>query len=68
MTTGYVVTEVGYEYNDEIYYQSESGGGTPVRVFLDKAKAQAEVDRMNLESLIGCEIGSYAYDFSDIVI
>ena len=22
---------------------------------------------MNLESLIGCEIGSYAYDFSDIV-
>ena len=57
----------GYEYNDEIYYQSESGGGTPVRVFLDKAKAQAEVDKMNLESLIGCEIGSYAYDFSDIV-
>lgn len=67
MTTGYVVTEVGYEYNDEIYYQSESGGGTPVKVFLDKAKAQAEVDKMNLESLIGCEIGSYAYEFSDIV-
>lgn len=67
MATGYVVTEIGYEYNDEIYYQSENGGGRPVRVFLDKAKAQDEVEKMNFEALMGCEIGSYAYDLSDIV-
>lgn len=67
MATGYVITEVGYEYNDEIYYQSESGGGTPVKVYLDKAKAEAEIDRLNLESLVTCEIGQYAYNMSDIV-
>lgn len=67
MATGYVITEVGYEYNDEIYYQGESGGGTPVKVYLDKEKAQFELDRLNLESLITCEIGQYAYDLEDII-
>lgn len=67
MATGYVITEIGYEYNDEIYYQGESGGGTPVKVYLDKDKAQAELDRLNLESLVTCEIGEYAYDLEDII-
>lgn len=67
MATGYVITEIGYEYNDEIYYQGESGGGTPVKVYLDKEKAQAELNRLNLESLVTCEIGEYAYDLEDII-
>lgn len=67
MATGYVVTEIGYEYNDEIYYQGESGGGTPVKVYLDKEKAQSETDRLNLEALVTCEIGQYAYDLSEII-
>ena len=67
MATGYVITEIGYEYNDEIYSQNDSGGGTPIRVFLDKEKAQAEVNRMNIDSLISCEIGSYAYDLEEII-
>lgn len=67
MATGYVITEVGYEYNDEIYRENDSGGGTPVKVYLDKAKAEAEVGKMNLESLVTCEIGQYAYDLEDII-
>ena len=67
MTTGYVINEVGYEYNDEIYHQSEHGGGTPVMIYLDKAKAEDEVSKMNLNALMSCEIGSYAYDFSEVV-
>lgn len=67
MTTGYVVTEIGYEYNDEIYHQSEHGGGTPVRIYLDKEKAQAEVNRLNMEAFVTCEIGQYAYDVSELV-
>lgn len=67
MTTGYVITEIGYEYNDEIYSQNDSGGGTPVRVFLDKEKAQAEVNKMNIASLVSCEIGSYSYDLEEII-
>lgn len=67
MTTGYVITEVGYEYNDEIYTENDSGGGTPVKVYLDKAKAEAEGTKMNLDALMSCEIGSYAYDLDDII-
>lgn len=67
MTTGYVITEIGYEYNDEIYYQSESGGGVPVKVYLDKEKAQAELDKLNMESLMTCQIGEYSYDIKDVI-
>lgn len=67
MTTGYVVSEIGYEYNDEIYHQSENGGGNPVKIYLDKEKAQAEVDKLNMESFLTCEIGQYAYELSDLV-
>lgn len=43
MATGYVITEVGYEYNDEIYYQSESGGGTPVKVIWIKQRQKLKL-------------------------
>lgn len=29
----YIVTRVGWEYNDEYYYRSESGAGDPVEAF-----------------------------------
>lgn len=40
----YVVVEIGWEYNDEYYYRGESDGGNPVKVFLDKAAAEAEAE------------------------
>lgn len=67
MTIGYVVVQVGYDYNDEIYSRSDSGGGTPTKVYLDYKKAQAEVHRLNLLELVTCEIGQYAYDLEDII-
>lgn len=36
----YVVTEISFEYNDEYYYQGESDGGTPVKAFSTKEKAE----------------------------
>lgn len=67
MATGYVVVQVGYDYNDEIYCRSESGGGTPTKIYLDYNKAKAELHRLNLLELVTCEIGHYAYDLEDII-
>jgi siderophore synthetase component len=45
--TVYVVSKIGWEYNDENYYRPESEGGLPVLVFSTKEKAQAECDKRN---------------------
>ena len=66
MTTGYVVSEVGFEYNDEIYHQSESGGGEPIKVFLDKNKANELVHQKNVEAFSKNNIMEYTYEPSDI--
>lgn len=42
MDTYYVVGEVGFEYNDEIYYRGQGGGSTPIRLFKSKEAAEAE--------------------------
>lgn len=67
MATGYVVVQVGYDYNDEIYSRSDSGGN-PTKIYLNYQKAQAEVNRLNMQELLTCEIGQYAYDLEDIII
>lgn len=43
MKKGYVVQEVGYEYNDEFFYRGESGGGIPKFVFFTPEKAQSKI-------------------------
>lgn len=45
--TVFIVSKIGWEYNDEIYYRPESEGVTPVVAYRDKKKAQAECDRLN---------------------
>ncbi len=51
--TGYVIQEIGWEYNDEYYYQSADGGGTARKVFLNKDKAEAERDRLDVAWALG---------------
>ena len=43
MKKGYVVQEVGYEYNDEYFYRGESGGGIAKFVFFTPEKAQSKI-------------------------
>jgi hypothetical protein len=38
----YVVSQIGWEYNDNEYYQTEYSDGKPVKVFLRKERAEAE--------------------------
>jgi hypothetical protein len=45
--TVYILSKIGWEYNDETYYRPESEGGTPVKAYSTKEKAQAECDKLN---------------------
>jgi pantothenate kinase len=63
----YIIQEIGYEYNDEIYHQSNSGGGTPVKVFKSKSDAQAEVDKLNFNKFQTEPLCQYTYSLDDII-
>ena len=57
----YVVMEVTYEYDDSTYNQSE-GGGTPLKVFSNKTKAQQFADSSNIKALRGLNLSNYTSD------
>lgn len=67
MTIGYVITEIGYEYNDEIYTIGENSGGVPTQIYLNKEKAIFKLELLNIEAFVNCDIGSYAYNMTEIV-
>jgi len=58
MPIGYVVVEVEYQYNDEYYY-TESEGGNPVKIFLDKAEAEKHCKKLNLEAFKKTDLSGY---------
>lgn len=61
---GYLVLEVGYEYNDE-YYSTGSYGTTyeaPKKVFLNEETAMAELKQKTFEKLRGEDLGRYGGD------
>lgn len=61
---GYLVLEVGYEYNDE-YYHAGSYGTTyeaPERVYMSKERAVEELKKRTMESLRGEDLGRYGGD------
>ena len=64
----YVVQEINYEYNDEIYHRGNYGdsGGHPKKVFTSRADAQAAVDDLNFQTATSVELGSYGYEWVDI--
>ena len=45
--TVFILSKIGWEYNDETYYRPESEGVTPLRAYSTKEKAQAECDKLN---------------------
>ena len=63
MVKGYVILEVGFEYNDEIYHTGNYGEtyAAPNTVFMDKDKAIEEVDKLNVNKLRGEYLDYYGY-------
>lgn len=70
MTTLYTIVEIGYEYNDEIMYQPESGGGTPLIAYSTKQRAKEEADSMNQKNIMdlieSSSMSEYGYDWGDV--
>jgi hypothetical protein len=63
----WVICEIGFEYNDEIYHRPESGGGRPVEAFTSKEKADAACKENNFKCFLETwsDLGQYQYDISD---
>lgn len=64
--TYYIIQRIGYEYNDEIYHTTESGGGTPEKIYSDTQKAQDKCDELNATEMSGLRIMEYGYSLKDI--
>jgi len=62
----YVIFEKGFEYNDEVYSETESGGGNPQKVTFSKEDAKKLVMELNRKELRGCDIRNYTYDLDDL--
>lgn len=63
MKKGYIIQEIGYEYNDEYYYKSECGGGTPKMVFTDEILAKKKMLELEINEWKGKCLCDYGEDF-----
>jgi hypothetical protein len=65
--TFYMVGEVGFEYNDEVYHLPESGGVTPIKLFRTEQAAEVEVAKLTMARLKkGEDLMQYCYEFREI--
>jgi hypothetical protein len=65
MKKAYVILKKGFEYDDNIY--NESDGGTPNLIVFSKEDAELKVNELNIEELKNCSISEYSYDMEDIL-
>jgi len=65
MTIAYVVNEVSFNYNDEIY-RNDGDGGQPHKIYLDENEVKEAVLKLNAQKFDGLEVWNYCYDISEI--
>ena len=65
MEKAYVILRKGFEYDDNIY--SESEGGSPSLIVFSKEDANKKVDELNAKEFKQCSISEYSYDMEDIL-
>lgn len=72
MSNLFVLVEIGWEYNDEVYFRSESGGGMPKKVFECENAAKLECNRLNalhMKKLFESgNVRDYCYSLEDKII
>jgi len=71
MQKSYVLLEIGFEYNDEIYYCSENSAGHPQSVFLDLETAKQVLLKKNIEKFQNLfsypgNLSEYCYEADDL--
>ena len=65
MKKAYVILKKGFEYDDNIY--NESDGGTPNLIVFSKEDANRKVNELNAKEFKQCSISEYSYDMEDIL-
>jgi hypothetical protein len=67
----YVVSEYGWDYDDNNYYRSDSSGSHPTVAYSTLEKANKECDKKNLErfksEFNSQELSNYYSEFSNLV-
>jgi len=63
MKKAYVILKKGFEYDDNIY--NESDGGTPNLIVFSKEDAQLKVKELNAKEYKECSLHEYSYDLED---
>ena len=63
MNKVYIITRIGWEYNDENYYRADNGGVTMLGAtgYRSKINAQLACNKLNLQAFkeLANEIGNY---------
>ena len=69
MKKGYVILEIGWEYNDETYHTSNYGTTyeAPTTVYTDLEKAKEKAKELEYKSFRGEMIFIYGYEIEDIL-
>jgi hypothetical protein len=63
MEKAYVILRKGFEYDDNIYNESE--GGTPNLIVFSKEDADKKVYELNAKEYQQCSLNEYSYDLED---
>ncbi len=61
----YVVSEVGFEYNDEILFRPDCGVGTPIKAYQSLETAMREMYNKTIKEL--GSINQYGYEPNEVV-
>jgi len=63
MKKGFVILKKGFEYDDNIY--SETEGGSPSLIVFTKQEAEKKVYELNIKEYKECSLSEYSYDLED---
>ena len=63
MEKAYVILRKGFEYDDNIY--SETEGGSPSLIVFSKEDAMKKVEELNIKEYKECSLHEYSYDLED---
>jgi hypothetical protein len=61
----WVVLESCFEYDDNYYNQEGEGGGTPIKVYLDKGRAEDACLKANISDLCSRDLNDYSWSLRD---
>jgi hypothetical protein len=65
MAKGYILLKKGWEYDDETY--SETEGGKPVKIYLDKSKADEDKLNFEVKKFHNLDLYIYYYTLDEIL-